>query len=308
MQRIDMISIGSDPELFLEDEKGKVISAIGKIGGTKDTPRPLKELGKGFFVQEDNVLLEYNTPICRTGSQWGRDHLSIREYLANMVGQLGLRLSNRASHSMDEDQLNHPAAFVFGCEPDYNVWAMKWNSKPKCDDPKLRSAGGHIHVCYSNPNQADSIRLGRILDYFVGAPLATLDPDKKRRLLYGRPGAIRFKPYGLEYRTPSNFWTLDPRRVEAVYINVHEAVGLIPHYDIIRPYAESARNFLSGDTSDWDDSYFLGRAFPYVEEKKKTKFTFSEAQAASIKIMTQHQIDEALKIFEDLDEEEADGQ
>lgn len=276
MQRIELITMGSDPELFLEDAKGKVISAIGKIGGTKDTPRPLKALGKGYAVQEDNVLLEYNTPPTKGVGSWTLSQLTIREFLENMVGQLGLKLSTKASHSMDDDQLDHPNAFVFGCDPDYSVWKMKWNAKPQCDDHRLRSAGGHIHVCYSNPNQADSIRLGRLLDMWIGAPLAAIDPDKKRRLLYGKAGAIRFKPYGLEYRTPSNFWTLSKQSIEAVYYNVKEAVDCIRGYDHFAHQCESAARFLDGDSPTWDGEWVRSRGAPFVEgaiSKKSIKFS-----------------------------------
>lgn len=272
MSKIQLITMGSDPELFLEDSSGKVISAIGKIGGNKDKPRPIKSLGKGFAVQEDNVLLEYNTPPARSLSLWTSYHKAIRDYLEIMVGQLGLKLSDRASHSMDDDQLDHPNAFVFGCDPDYDVWKMKWNPKPKADDPKLRSAGGHIHVCYTDPNSADSIRIGRVLDYFVGAPLADLDPDNRRRLLYGKPGAIRFKPYGLEYRTPSNFWTLSPRMVEAVYYNVQQAVDLSKNLDDWQKPIETARRFLAGESLSWDRDPFDSLAAQYApKEGEKVK-------------------------------------
>jgi hypothetical protein len=172
---------------------------------------------------------------------------------------------------MDEDQLNHPNAFVYGCDPDYDVWKVKWNPKPKADDPKLRSGGGHIHVCYTNPNSADSIRIGRALDYWVGAPLAEIDPDKRRRLLYGKPGAIRFKPYGLEYRTPSNFWTMDQQRVEAVYYNVAMALNYIKTIDDWRKSFESARYFLEGKESEWDKDTFLSRAMPYEGSLKNIR-------------------------------------
>lgn len=279
MQRPQLITIGSDPELFLEDDTGKVISAIGKIGGTKEKPRPIKHLGKGFAVQEDNVLLEYNTPPAKTNYLWSHYHRQMHEFLREMVGQLGLRLSKKASHSMDEDQLNHPSAFVFGCDPDYNVWKMKWNAKPQCDDPKLRSAGGHLHVCYTNPNQADSIRLGRWLDYFVGAPLAMIDPDKKRRLLYGRPGAIRFKPYGLEYRTPSNFWTLQEDLVDKIYFNVAEAVNALPYYSQHEKVILTGKRVLDGEESDFDTSLLYDRCLPLSStDKPKKKKPFVSVQ------------------------------
>lgn len=265
-----LISLGSDPELFLEDENGKVISAIGKIGGTKKKPRPLKDLGRGFFVQEDNVLLEYNTPICKSTSSWQITHAKIQSYLASMVGQLGLKISTKASHSMDLDQMQDPQAWVLGCDPDYDAWNLKWNTKPGNDDPLLRSAGGHIHVGYSNPNAADSIRLLRILDYFVGAPLKRLDPDKKRAELYGKPGAGRFKPYGVEYRTPSNFWTLSTKATAAIYNNVMHAVSLIDSYDKQKYRIDTAKAYLAGEEDDFDDTLFALLGMSYNEKKLLT--------------------------------------
>lgn len=268
MSNAELITIGSDPELFLEDSAGKVISAIGKIGGTKDKPRVIKGLAKGFAVQEDNVLLEYNTPPAKSLLLFQNYQALIRDHLEEMVGQLGLKLSTKASHSMDDDQLDHPASWVFGCDPDYDVWKMKWNPKPKSPDPKLRSAGGHIHVCYTNPNMADSIRLGRILDYCVGAPLAMLDPDTKRQELYGKPGAIRFKPYGLEYRTPSNFWTLERRRIEAVAFNVREAVRMLSSFDEYYHFFESARLFLEYRKVPMNMELFNSFLSPYDSDKQ----------------------------------------
>lgn len=309
MPKLQLLTMGSDPELFLEDAAGKVISAIGKVGGTKEKPKQVKSLPKGFTVQEDNVLLEYNTPVARSNGVWFRNQEVMREYLHEMVGKLGLKLSDKASHSMSDDQLQHPKAFVFGCEPDYNVWLMKWNNKPQCDDPTLRSAGGHIHVGYSNPNMADSIRIGRALDYWVGAPLAEVDPDKRRRLLYGKPGAIRFKPYGLEYRTPSNFWTLAPERVEAVYFNVLEAVAQASHYDSMKRLFESAARFLAGDSAEWDKEYFQARGAAYDAKQAKNvkakpvKFFSDEA---TIKWTTNTPIEQQIEeLLSDGEEEES---
>lgn len=306
MQRIELITMGSDPELFLEDAKGKVISAIGKIGGTKDKPRPLKDLGKGYAVQEDNVLLEYNTPPTKGIATWSNSQSAIRDYLAEMVGKLGLKLSTKASHSMDDDQLDHPNAFVFGCDPDYSVWKMKWNAKPQCDDHRLRSAGGHIHVCYSNPNQADSIRLGRLLDFWVGAPLAEVDPDKKRRLLYGKAGAIRFKPYGLEYRTPSNFWTLSRHTVEAVYINVKEAIESIRAYDHYALQCESAARFLDGSETSWDREYFRQRGMPYTQEGLKKPMKFYAKTPVDMSWMDLENVNIQIEEVEPTEEEDDD--
>jgi len=248
------VTLGSDPELFLKNAEGKIVSAIGKIGGTKNKPRPLKDLGKGYFVQEDNVLLEYNTPIAKHPGQWEDQFKTVKAYLAEMVGQHGLQLANIASHSMPEDEMQHPRAWVFGCEPDFNVWDLKMNPSPVAADPLLRSAGGHIHVGVEDPSPANMIRLGRILDVFIGAPLAAVDKDKRRRELYGKAGAIRFKPYGLEYRTPSNYWTFDKNNILAVYYNVCSAMDFAKH-GLDPDLMQNAKDFINGDTDNFDSEY-----------------------------------------------------
>ena len=254
--------IGTDPEFFLENAEGKVISAIDKIGGSKDKPKKLSKLGKGFAIQEDNVLLEYNLPPAKTVAKWLANHKKMTEYLVNMVGDMGLKLSNKASHSMDPDQLDHPKAWVFGCEPDFNVWKLEWNKKPKCPDPALRSAGGHIHIGYDDPNPAKSIKIARLCDLMIGAPLSKVDPDKKRTLLYGRPGAIRFKPYGLEYRTPSNYWVMNPHNVETVFFLVNQVLGMVDSYDKYAIDCEQARKVLAGEAEDFTDySSMIGHQY-----------------------------------------------
>jgi hypothetical protein len=251
-----LLSVGSDPEYFLQNKDGKIVSAIGKIGGTKNKPKPLKEIGKGYYIQEDNVLLEFNTPPAKNPTTFHTYHNRAVEFIKNMLAEKELFVSAKASHSMDDDELNHPRAFVFGCEPDFDVWALEWNKKPSSSDPKLRSAGGHIHIGYENPKTTTTIKLGRLLDAFVGAPLAMFDPDKKRRELYGKAGAIRFKPYGLEYRTPSNFWALPERadKVSAVYHMVRQAAKAVDmnDNDFLEHMTMQAKLFLDGETDSYD--------------------------------------------------------
>jgi hypothetical protein len=244
-----MLLVGTDPELFLEDETGKVISAIDKIGGSKEEPKKLHKLGKGFAIQEDNVLLEYNLPASKSIALWLKNHTKMTEYLTKLVGDMGLKLSTKASHSMDEDQLDHPKAWVFGCEPDFDVWALEWNKKPKCNDKNLRSAGGHIHIGYDNPTASESIKIARLCDLFIGAPLKMKDPDKLRASLYGRAGAIRFKPYGLEYRTPSNYWSLTEQNRSTVFRAVQDIIGNRLHsYEFYIDLAKDAQKYLAGES------------------------------------------------------------
>lgn len=55
------------------------------------------------------------------------------------------------------------------------------------------------------------------LDYYLGVPSLLWDNDPRRRLLYGKAGAFRPKPYGLEYRTLSNRWLTNVPLQQWVY-------------------------------------------------------------------------------------------
>lgn len=210
-----LLLMGSDPELFIEDRTGKVRSAIGLLGGTKGSPRPLPKLGKGFSVQEDNVLAEYNTRPTASSKDFINYQRAVREYLAEFFDKQGFVLSNKASHIMDDSELQSPMALVFGCEPDFNVWSLEMNAKPKAANPNLRSAGGHIHLGFQ-ATYVEKIQMARLLDLTLGLWSVINDPDTRRRELYGKAGCVRFKEYGLEYRTLSNFWTMNSAVCEAV--------------------------------------------------------------------------------------------
>jgi hypothetical protein len=209
-------SIGADPEWFLK-QGNKIVSAIGKIGGTKDKPIPIPSLTKGFCMQEDNVSLEYNIPPCKSESQWIDYHMMAASCLRELVlAPRGLKPVVKASHSFDKDELQDPRSWVFGCEPDFDAWLLRINPRPNATDPFLRSAGGHIHVGCGALTKVEKIELVRLLDLFISVPLMLKDRDTTRRQMYGNPGAMRFKPYGLEYRTPSNYWTKNQKTIAFV--------------------------------------------------------------------------------------------
>ena len=220
-----MITIGSDVEVFARDKTGKAIALCGLIGGSKQEPRQLQDLPKGFMVQEDNVSLEYNIPI----AQSQHDFVTYIGIMCNRVSEIlqgmNLNMSKEAAISFDTDQLQHPQAKVFGCEPDYNAWTKMENRKPTATDQNLRTAGGHIHV---GTGEVDMILGIRAMDLFLGVPSVILDSSPasvKRRELYGKAGAMRPKPYGFEYRVLSNYWMFDPILVSWVYSNTIAAMS-----------------------------------------------------------------------------------
>ncbi len=85
-------------------------------------------------------------------------------------------------------------------------------------------------------------QLVKQLDYFLGIPSLLLDKDEERRHLYGKAGAFRPKPYGVEYRVLSNFWLKSPELMRWVYNTTHLAISeLMKGNELARHYPQEAK-------------------------------------------------------------------
>jgi len=62
------------------------------------------------------------------------------------------------------------------------------------------------------------------MDFFLGLGSLFYDDDIERREMYGKAGCIRYKPYGVEYRTLSNAWLKDEVRMRWAYRNAVKGV------------------------------------------------------------------------------------
>lgn len=216
------VLIGADPELFLRTISGKMISAVGLIGGTKDQPLPLEV--PGCAVQEDNVSAEFNIPPSDNLDDFKRHINYVKSHLSDKAQKMGLLLADHvASYSFDNDQLESWQSQVFGCEPDMCAWTGRENPRPFSTDFNLRSCGGHIHV----GSDLDPDMVIRSMDLHLGVPSITLDPDTHRRSLYGKAGACRRKPYGVEYRTLSNFWIWSDELISWAWEGTQKAVEFV---------------------------------------------------------------------------------
>jgi len=212
-------TIGCDPEFFLLKQQ-MPFSAIGLVGGTKEEPKPLDK--RGFSVQEDNVSVEFNIPPAHNHEEF----IDSIEYVMNTLKKKlkKYQVSHDSALIFPDDQLLHPKALEFGCEPDFNAWTKRINPRPKATDQNLRSAGGHIHV----GTKEDPIEVIRAMDLFLGVPSIVLDKHgAPRRALYGAAGAHRIKPFGCEYRTLSNFWIFSKETIKWVYDQTAKALEFI---------------------------------------------------------------------------------
>lgn len=209
-KRIKNVTIGSDPECFIYDASyGEYISSIGIIPGVKGNAHPMKGLGEGYGLQIDNVLVEFNIPptsnkndfieSLENGKKW------ILDFLKRNVS-VNYELVHCATASFSSSQLRSKEAKEFGCSVDYNAWTEEANPKPNGVNTNLRTTGCHIHVGWDNPNTSTRLELIKAMDLFLGVPSIILDDDSTRRNLYGKAGAFRITPYGVEYRVLSGFF------------------------------------------------------------------------------------------------------
>lgn len=208
-------TIGADPELFLYDlNRSKFISAEGLIPGTKAEPYPVP----GGAIQVDGMAAEFNIDPVDTFEGFDKNITKVVSTLERMLPS-GVVLKAKSAVVFEEDvwDATPDHAKELGCSPDFNAWTGACNPPPSCpENPRLRTASGHLHFGWTSgktPNDVKHIShcqdFVKQLDFYLGLWSTLVDQSHERRVLYGKAGACRYKPYGVEYRVLSNFWVLD---------------------------------------------------------------------------------------------------
>lgn len=210
-----MITVGCDPEVFLQEPNtGKIIPSTGLVGGSKEDPRIVD---CGAF-QEDNVMAEINTTPASTVDEFVHNVTRVLQQLRECVSPLELLIEPWVF--LDADFVMDAGANRFGCSPDYNVYTGEENPPVDAAQAGLfRTASGNIHIGFDECDDHPSYRSNVIkaLDVHLGVPSVLLEKDGERRRLYGKAGAYRPTPYGVEYRVPSNFWLKEEKYMRWVY-------------------------------------------------------------------------------------------
>lgn len=225
---MDKFSIGSDPEFFIS-QNGKIVSSVGRIGGTKESP---KNIGT-CSVHEDNVCLEINI----------NPSYSKEEFISNILNSIKevndyfpeYKIEERSFITMNDSELTSEDSLVSGCSSDYNALNGSLNVAPDLSKTNNRSAGGHIHIGLPERlNNEHFVRnLTLMFDIYLGVPSVIMDDDKERRSLYGKASCYRKKDYGFEYRTLSNFWVFKEDYIGWVYDNSMAALDMASKIDLL---------------------------------------------------------------------------
>lgn len=232
---------GADPEIFVKTKDGKNISAHELVPGTKKNPFKVEN----GAVQIDGTALEFNINPASTAKEFVGNIHSVMRQLSSMVKSKDATLDFDISPTVIYDKelfAKLPEhAVELGCEPDFNAYTGLENDRPDSSLLKgletMRTASGHVHIGWTNdadryaPDHFEDCRmLTNLLDWCLATASKGWDKDSQRSRLYGKPGAFRPKPYGMEYRVLSNRWLSDPKIAEFVFETARKAATFLKVY------------------------------------------------------------------------------
>ncbi len=207
------ISVGADPELFLADAKGTLVSAYGAIPGDKHNPFVVEN----GAIQVDGMALEFNIDPAKDEDSFVKNLNSVMNTMTSMLPHGGsISVVPVAEFGAEYIQSQPENAKRLGCDPDFNAWDNGNVNQPPNGELPFRTAAGHVHIGWTNvedrldyEHMQECCNVIKQMDFFLGMPSLLFDKDTKRRTMYGKPGCFRPKSYGAEYRVLSNQWLLN---------------------------------------------------------------------------------------------------
>lgn len=213
------ITIGHDGEFFLVKD-GVVVPSQGIMPGTKDEPAQLSTC----MWHRDNALGEFGTAPAHSEGEFVGGIITALDEIKSKLAEQGADLIFKPHHEFDPSVFNWEAR-MFGCEPDFECWGFEKSVAPDAFTAGgLRSGGGHVHFGFDVKSDDDVRHVVFAAEVMVGLYTVLHDDDTKRRTLYGRAGRFRRKPYGGEYRVPSNFWYNSEEHMRQMYRRMYAAV------------------------------------------------------------------------------------
>ena len=200
------LKVGCDLEYIVRSPKGYIPAGLLPITGVKGKP----DLYLTGGIEVDCCAVELTVPPAETENMFVSNIMAHLAFTRAKYKQYG-EIEVRPSYTFSKVALSAaPFATQMGCDPDYNVWTNTMNPRPKAKGG-FRSFGGHVHI-----EGADKETI-KACDLTLGMWSVLTDLDTERKKLYGKAGAYRRKPYGMEYRVLSNFWCDTPDYIRRVF-------------------------------------------------------------------------------------------
>ena len=260
------VLVGADPELFMRNpNSGEFVSAHetqcgARIPGTKYEPFKVPN----GAIQVDGTALEFNIDPANSVQEFVANIKSVRKTLESYVPGFNVVAEPVANY----DKVYWltqvpPEAQTLGCDPDFNGWTMDQNPSPNPGSKPFRTASGHIHIGWTTDQDVFDkehyllcCKMARQMDYYLGIQSLLWDKDGTRRSLYGKAGAFRPKPYGVEYRVLSNRWLDSDALMAWVYNSVQ--VGMEAAFNgawAEDTYGKLAQHIIDTNVIDWPNCF-----------------------------------------------------
>lgn len=247
---------GADPEIFASENVGgtpfvvpPVVfrTILGMEIEKFDYKHPLiKTFSDGIKIIEDGVAFEFTVPPQSSIKSLQEKILAGYDRLEEITNKFGFGVSVIPTIDFDTEKFTNNSdeflmCLIFGCDPDYDAWEIEREAKiiDALKHPK-RYGAGHIHISGSpfiKQFPVDAIKLLSItVGNFVVGHSTMPELDRERTFLYGKPGKFRIQEYpglfngipdtdiGIEYRTPSNNWTINRRIPEEIQFWIEKAI------------------------------------------------------------------------------------
>lgn len=267
------VTLGYDPEFILNDKQGDIVLFSSKLAGEG-----------GFLMSEASVgadygLLEFRCTPRETVSAVIEELNKHTEMFSETYTEISIlekeavifdhKLERIRQQLYTEEDIDFGVTMhkYFAADSSVDIDDMTSFAKltlsafdqvifnPTRSD--LLSAGGHLHIggTFVRMLSLDQLKeYIRRVDMEVRPIVEAVETDaaKLRRELYGFPGEFRIKPYGVEYRTPSNaiFWPKNVKVLEQVY-NI---------------MIDKAKTFFTTDDVKYEEKEVDGRMIPVVKQ------------------------------------------
>jgi hypothetical protein len=237
-------TIGSDPEFFVKKINGPNYPAFKVIRGTKESPT---DVGEGYSVLYDNVLIEGNVPPANSMEEFIKHIRTLKMKMRGVLRPSHCDLYESDVENFLPEHLETEEAKLFGCLPYVDAWSWGEVKAPEIKST-YRTAGFHIHVGYENkskyPKEIVNIAIARAFDFFAVFPSRFEKSDIRRDENYGAYGSFRHKPYGLELRALSGYFAKDCY-LKWVYTQTIKAVDFVLEYDLVEDMLDLTKEHLN---------------------------------------------------------------
>jgi len=229
-------AVGTDAEFFLKNASDEPVSSVGIIGGEKDDPI----LCEGGGYLEDCVAVEIN-PVPATLSEgatvFADNIVKCMDAVEAIITPLDLSIDIAPARLFEADDLGSPQARESGCSKSYCAWRRVKVPRIDITDTHHRFASGDLHLSWKQSKKRterinERINVARYVDILMMCGQTIAEPEHTERdNYYGISGRHRPTPYGVEVKSPSNFWLRSREEMEWAFGVCSQALKAVTSHD-----------------------------------------------------------------------------